>query len=70
MVVLLNISNILSEIACKTMYLLRKRIVNLQLPVDCQLNFFYQTIVPILLYSSDFGSFEKIHLIEKIIWIP
>ena len=28
----------LSTIACKAMYLLRKRIVNLHLPVDCQLN--------------------------------
>ena len=28
----------LSAIACKAMYLLRKRIVNLHLPVDCQLN--------------------------------
>ena len=48
------------------MYLLRKRIVNLHLPVDCQLKLFDQTIVPILLYGSDVISFEKMHLIEKI----
>ena len=46
-----NIKKI-SELACKAMYLLRKRIVNLQLPVDCQLKLFDQTIVPILLYGS------------------
>lgn len=56
----------LSEIACKAMYLLRKRIVNLHLPIDCQLKLFDQTIVPILLYGSEVISFEKMHLIEKI----
>lgn len=55
----------LSEIACKAMYLLRKRIVNLHLPIDCQLKLFDQTIVPILLYGSEVISFEKMHLIEK-----
>ena len=48
------------------MYLLRKRIVNLHLPIDCQLKLFDQTIVPILLYGSEVISFEKMHLIEKI----
>ena len=55
----------MSEIACKAMYLLRKRIVNLHLPIDCQLKLFDQTIVPILLYGSEVISFEKMHLIEK-----
>lgn len=35
----------LSEVACKAMFLLRKRIVNLSLPVDCQLKLFDQTIL-------------------------
>ena len=60
-----NIKKI-SELACKAMYLLRKRIVNLQLPVDCQLKLFDQTIVPILLYGSEVCGFENLHVIEKI----
>lgn len=56
----------LSTIACKAMYLLRKRIVNLHLPVDCQLKLFDQTIVPILLYGSEICGFENLQLLEKI----
>ncbi|MEW8546520.1 MAG: reverse transcriptase family protein [Candidatus Thiodiazotropha sp.] len=56
----------ISEIACKAMYLLRKRIVNLHLPVDCQLKLFDQTIVPILLYGSEVYGFENLCNIEKI----
>lgn len=56
----------LSAIACKAMYLLRKRIVNLHLPVDCQLKLFDQTIVPILLYGSEITGFENIRLLEKV----
>ena len=37
----------LSTLACKAMYLLRRRIVNLNLPIDCQLKLFDQTVVPI-----------------------
>ena len=39
----------LSTLACKAMNLLRRRIVNLNLPIDCQLKLFDQTVVPILL---------------------
>ena len=56
----------LSDLACKAMYLLRRRIVNLNLPIDCQLKLFDQTVVPILLYASEIYGFENIHLIEKI----
>ena len=56
----------LSNLACKAMYLLRRRIVNLNLPIDCQLKLFDQTVVPILLYASEIYGFENIHLIEKI----
>ena len=47
------------------MYLLCKRIVNLHLPVECQL--FDQTTVPILLYGSDISGFESLEMLEKII---
>ena len=55
-----------SNIACKAMYLLRKRIVNLYLPVDCQLKLFNQTIVPILLYGTEVSGFENLQPLEKI----
>ena len=55
-----------SNIACKAMYLLRKRIVNLYLPVDCQLKLFDQTIVPILLYGTEVSGFENLQPLEKI----
>ena len=45
--------------------MLKKRIVNLNLPVDCQLKLFDQTILPILLYGSDICSLEKLQSIEK-----
>lgn len=56
----------LSEVACKAMYLLRKRTVNLHLPIDCQLKLFDQTIVPILLYGCELSGFENQFTIEKI----
>lgn len=56
----------LSSVAYKAMSLLRKRIVNLNLPVDCQLKLFDQTILPILLYGSEICSFEKLQLLEKV----
>ena len=41
------------------MYLLRKRIVNLHLPVDCQLKHLDLTNEPILLYGSELCGFEN-----------
>ena len=55
----------LSTLACKAMYLLRRRRVNLNLPIDCQLKLFDQTFVPILLYACEICGFENIYLIEK-----
>ena len=49
------------------MYLLRRRIVNLHLPIDCQLKLFDQIIVPILLYGCEVYGFENIYSTEKII---
>ena len=43
----------------------KKRIVNLHLPVDCQLKLFDQTIVPILLYGSETFGFENLQPLEK-----
>ena len=48
------------------MHLLRRRIVNLNLPIDCQLKLFHQTVVPILLYGCEIFGFENIYAIEKI----
>ena len=56
----------LSNVACKAMYLLRKRIINLHLPVDCQLKPFDQTITPILLYGSEITGFENLYALEKV----
>ena len=44
---------------------LRKRTVKLNLPADCQLKLFDQTILPIL-YGSEICSFEKLQLVEKV----
>ena len=46
-------------LASKAMHLLRKRIVNLHLPVHCQIKLFDQTIEPVLLYGSEVYGFEK-----------
>ena len=56
----------LSTIGSKAMHLLRKRIINLCIPVDCQLKLFDQTIVPILLYRSEVTGFENLQPLEKI----
>ena len=56
----------LIRIACKVMYLLRKRIINLHLRVECQLKLFDQTIVPILLYGSEICGYESYFAIEKV----
>ena len=47
------------------MYLLRRRIVNLNLHIDCQLKLFDQTAVPILLYACKICGFENMYSIEK-----
>ena len=60
-----HIKNV-SKLANKSMHLLRKRIVNLHLPVDCQMKLFDQTIVPILLYGSEITGFEILQPLEKI----
>jgi hypothetical protein len=48
------------------MYLLKVRIRNLNLPLDCQLLLFDQTILPILTYGSEIWGFSKTDMIEKV----
>ena len=56
----------ISDLAGKAMHLLRKRIVNLNLPIDCQLRLFDQTVVPILLYGSEIFGHENLYQVERI----
>ena len=56
----------LSSVAYKATSLLRKRIVNLNLPVDCLLKLFDQTLLPVLSYGSQICTFEKLQLLEKV----
>ena len=55
-----------SALASKAMHLLRQRIHNLELPIDCQLKLFDQTIVPILLYGCEVSGFEICNVLEKV----
>ena len=61
----LNMKGI-KEQATKAMFLLKSRIRNLDLPIDCQLKLFDQTILPILLYGSEVWGFENCSVIESI----
>ena len=56
----------LSNVACKALYLLRKRTVTLHLPIDCHLKLFDQTITPILLYGSEITGFGNFYALEKV----
>ncbi|MEW8547673.1 MAG: reverse transcriptase family protein, partial [Candidatus Thiodiazotropha sp.] len=55
-----------SSLASKAMHLLRQRIHNLELPIDCQLKLFDQTIVPIILYGCELSGFEICNVLEKV----
>ena len=55
----------LSTISSNVMHLLRKRIVSLYLLVDCQLQLFDQSVVPMLLYGSELTGFENLQPLEK-----
>jgi hypothetical protein len=56
----------LTQQAKKAMYLLFKRLNNLNLPVDLALKLFDNTIVPILIYSSEIWGYEDLTLIERV----
>jgi len=48
------------------MHLLYTGIVNLDLPIDCQIMLFYQTIVPIPLYGCEIWGFSNTKIIENV----
>jgi hypothetical protein len=49
----------------KAMHVLYTKLVNLDLPIDIQLELFDQTILPILRYNSEVWGFENIDIFEK-----
>lgn len=53
------------EQARKALHVLNKRIRNLHLPLDIQLELFDHTIVPKLLYGSEIWGIENVDAIEK-----
>ena len=54
------------EHAKKAMYLLFKRINNLHIPTDLQIQMFNHTTLPILLYGCEIWRFNDIKLIENV----
>lgn len=54
------------EQARKALHLLYKRIRNLNLPIDLQLQLFDHTILPIALYSCEVWGFENTQIIENL----
>ena len=52
--------------AKKAMHLLYKRIRNLNLPIDLQLQPFEQTVLPIALYGCEIWAYENTNNIEKL----
>ena len=52
----------LVQIAKKAVFALRKKILLLNLSIDCQLKLFDQTILPILTYACEIWGFEKLHI--------
>ena len=55
-----------SEQARKALFSLYFKIRNLDLPLDCQLKLFDNTVVPILLYGSEIWGYGDLSMIEKI----
>lgn len=54
------------EQAKKAMHLLYKRIRNLHIPIDLQIQLFDQTILPILLYGCEIWGFQNVKMIENV----
>ena len=52
--------------ARKAMHLLYKRIRNLKLPIDLQIQLFDHTIVPILLYGSEVWGYQNTQILENL----
>ena len=56
----------LVQIAKKAVFALRKKILLLNVSIDCQLKLFDQTILLVLIYACEIWGFEKLHMIEKV----
>ena len=54
------------EQAKKAMHFLYKRIRNLHIPIDLQIQLFDQTILPILLYDCEIWGFQNVKMIENV----
>ena len=52
--------------AKKAMHLLYKRIRNLKLPLDLQIELFNRTILPILLYGCEIWGYQNTRIIENV----
>ena len=52
--------------ARKAMHLLYKRIRNLKLPIDLQIQLFDHTIVTILLYGSEVWGYQNTQILENL----
>ena len=62
----LNARKAIYEKANKAMHLLYKRIYNLNLPLDLQLQLFDSTILPIITYGSEIWGYENLDMFERI----
>lgn len=56
----------IADQARKALFGLYKKIRNLDLPIDCQLKLFDNTIVPILTYGSEIWGYGDLSIIEKV----
>ena len=56
----------LVQLAKKALFVLRKKSQSLNLPIDCQLKLFDQTIVPILTYACEIWGYKNLNIIEKV----
>ena len=54
------------QLANKAMFLLLKRIQNLDLPLDLQLKLFDHTVLPVLTYGCEIWGYENTEHIEKV----
>ena len=63
---LFNHQKIPSKKATKAMYGLLQKCRKHKLSIECQLDTFDKTILPILLYGSEIWGFENIDIIERI----
>ena len=63
---LLNARKCIFEKENKAMHLLYKRINNLNMPLDLQLELFDNTILPIITYSYELWGYDNVQIFERI----